>query len=159
MSTPAARGIRRRAIGRCRRVAVASLAVDAAGHAYVAGFAASSEATFPVTVGPDLTYNGPARGYDAVVAKVRPDGSGLVYAGYIGGDSQDAAHAIAIDAAGSAYLVGGTVSTEATFPVTVGPDLTHNGFLGLGDMFVAKVGPGGATLVYAGYIGGEGNEE
>ena len=40
-----------------------------------------------MTVGPDLTYNG--GDYDAFVAKVKADGTGLVYAGYIGGASDD----------------------------------------------------------------------
>jgi hypothetical protein len=40
---------------------------------------------------------------------------------------------------GSAYIVGGTDSTETTFPVAVGPDLTYNG---AGDAFVAKIGAG-----------------
>src|SRR5207245_2273752 len=61
--------------------------VDAAGNAYVVGSTSSPRATFPATVGPDLTYHG---NQDAFVAKVRADGSGLVYAGYLGGDSSDA---------------------------------------------------------------------
>jgi hypothetical protein len=31
------------------------------------------------------------------------------------------------DSAGNAYITGYTYSTEATFPVTVGPDLIQNG--------------------------------
>ena len=38
-----------------------------------------------------------------------------------------AARGIAVDAAGNAYVTGRTDSTEATFPVTAGPDLTYNG--------------------------------
>jgi hypothetical protein len=38
----------------------------------------------------------------------------------------------------------------------MGPDLTHNSG---SDAFVAKVNTNGATLVYAGYIGGSGDEE
>ena len=34
------------------------IAVDSAGNAYVTGEAYSDETSFPVTVGPDLTYNG-----------------------------------------------------------------------------------------------------
>ena len=43
---------------------------------------------------------------------------------------------IAVDGAGNAYVSGSTDSTEASFPVTVGPDLTFNGGL---DAFVAKI--------------------
>ena len=109
------------------------IAVDWAGSAYVTGHTSSSEATFPVTVGPDLTYNG---GGDAFVARVRADGTGLVYCGYIGGFDDDVGVGIAVDGAGNAYVSGYTASSEATFPVTAGPDLTYNGD---GDAFVAKV--------------------
>src|SRR5207249_5641672 len=89
---------------------------------------------------------------DAFVAKVRADGTTLVYAGYIGGSDNDQGYGIAVDSAGNAYVAGVTQSTEDTFPVTVGPDLTHNGTY---DDFVAKVSADGTALVYAGYIGGD----
>jgi hypothetical protein len=129
------------------------IAVDTAGCAYVVGNTNSSQATFPVSVGPDLTING---SFDGFVAKVRADGTGLLYAGYIGGSGGDLVTAIAVDTAGNAYVTGYTNSTEATFPVSVGPDLTYNGVPW--DAFVAKVTAGGASLEYAGYIGGNGDE-
>jgi hypothetical protein len=130
------------------------IAVDAHGNAYVAGTTSSTEATFPVTVGPDLTYDGGDS--DAFVAKVRADGTGLVYAGYIGGSGTDSGNAIAVDAYGNAYVAGTTSSTQCTFPVTGGPDLTYNG--GASDAFVAEVSADGTDLVYAGYIGGSGTD-
>jgi hypothetical protein len=129
------------------------IAVDAAGNAYVVGYTTSDQATFPVTGGPDLTHNG--GGYDAFVAKVKADGTGLVYAGYIGGANDDLGTGIAVDAAGNAYVTGETHSDQSTFPVTGGPDLTHNGGY---DAFVAKVNPAGTALVYCGYIGGAGDD-
>ena len=130
------------------------IAVDATGAAYVIGRTFSSEATFPVVGGPDLTFNG--GNYDAFVAKVTPDGTALSYAGYIGGDSDDYGSGIAVDATGAAYVTGLTSSSQATFPVVGGPDLTYNGSSNVysGDAFVAKVNPAGTGLVYAGYIGG-----
>jgi hypothetical protein len=125
------------------------IAVDKQGNAYVTGDTSSTEATFPVTVGPDLTFNG---FFDAFVAKVNASGTALVYAGYIGGDEFDQGHGIAVDKKGNAYVTGQTGSTEASFPVMVGPDLTFNGFF---DAFVAKVNASGTALVYAGYIGGD----
>jgi len=125
------------------------IAVDSSGCAYVTGETGSSEASFPVTVGPDLTHNG---GWDAFVAKVKADGTGLLYCGYIGGANSDDIEGIAVDASGCAYLTGCTDSTETTFPVTAGPDLTYNG--GGNDAFVAKVSTDGTGLVYCGYIGG-----
>jgi len=129
-----------------------SIAVDAAGNAYVSGTTYSTDATFPETVGPDLTSNGLE---DAFVTKVKADGTGLVYAGYIGGSGEDYGYGIAVDSAGNAYVTGYTESTQATFPVTVGPDLTHNGSE---DAFVAKVKADGTGLVYAGYVGGSGDD-
>src|SRR3990172_283412 len=128
----------------------AAIAVDSAGTAYVTGLTFSDQASFPVTVGPDLSYNG---NIDAFVAKVNPAGTALVYAGYIGGNGNDQGAGIAVDSTGNAYVTGSTESTEFTFPVLVGPDLTHNGTF---DAFVAKVNPAGTELVYAGYIGGSG---
>jgi hypothetical protein len=124
------------------------IAVDRAGNAYVIGNTSSTETTFLVKGGPDLSYNG---GGDAFVAKVRADGTGLVYAGYIGGIDGDGGSGIAVDGAGNAYVVGSTSSIEVNFPVKRGPDLTHNG---VDDAFVAKVRADGTSLVYAGYIGG-----
>jgi hypothetical protein len=129
------------------------VAVDGAGAAHVSGQTDSTEATFPETVGPDLTYNGVR---DAFVAKVAPSGASLTYAGYIGGSATDEGFGVAVDGTGAAYVAGRATSTEATFPVTVGPDLTQNGG---DDAFVAKVAPSGASLTYAGYIGGSGLDE
>ncbi len=61
----------------------------------------------------------------------------LVYCGYIGGDGWDDVYGVAVDAAGYLYVTGRTDSWgAATFPATVGPDLTFNGDI---DAFVAKV--------------------
>ncbi|MDQ3010425.1 MAG: SBBP repeat-containing protein [Acidobacteriota bacterium] len=130
-----------------------SIAVDGNGDAYVTGVTTSAQATFPETAGPDLSYNGRT---DAFVAKIKTDGTGLVYAGYIGGDGDEAGHGIAIDASGNAYVTGWTTSTQATFPIvgTLGPM-----FKGAIDAFVAKINPAGTALSYCGYIGGDDEDE
>jgi len=131
------------------------IAVDSAGNAYVTGYTQSTEAIgFPVTVGPDITYNG---GEDAFVVKVNAAGTALVYAGYIGGDNADLGEGIVVDSTGNAYVTGYTQSTETTFPVLGGPDLTFNG--AFRDAFVAKVNPAGTALIYAGYVGGDNEDE
>ncbi len=128
------------------------IAVDSAGHAYVTGLTSSSD--FPVTVGPDLTYRGDcSQGVcksDAFVAKVKVDGTGLVYAGYLGGRLEDWSSGIAVDSAGNAYVTGTTLSDN--FPVVIGPDSTFN--YGGSDAFVTKVNADGTWLVYSGYLGG-----
>jgi hypothetical protein len=101
-----------------------------------------------------LTYNGGV--HDAFVAKVNAQGSALVYCGYIGGASGDGCNAIALDGFGNAYLAGRTGSDEASFPVKIGPDLTHNGN---GDVFVAKLNGQGTGLDFCGYIGGASSDD
>ncbi|MCX7975221.1 MAG: SBBP repeat-containing protein [Candidatus Aminicenantes bacterium] len=127
------------------------LVVDSEGATYIAGATTSDEYSFPVTVGPDLTFNGQV---DAFVAKVSPSGEEIIYCGYIGGDGEDAALAIDLDDQGLAYIAGYTGSTEKTFPVTFGPDLDYNG--GFYDAFVARISFDGRYLTYCGYIGGSG---
>ena len=142
------------------------IAVDAAGAAYVTGITNSTQAQgFPLVAGPDLTYNGGL--FDTWVSKVKPvpndpaPANNFFYSGYIGGLGDDPATAIAIDSAGSAYVVGRTASSEASFPVVVGPDLTFGGSY---DVFVTKVKPTPNDAVptnnfaYSGYIGGSGDD-
>ena len=129
------------------------IAVDAAGQAHVVGNTRSTEATFPVSRGPDLTHNGVQ---DVFAAKVDAAGAALIYAGYIGGDSIDSGNAVALDEHGNAHVTGGTLSTEATFPVTGGDDRAV--FSGVRDAYVAQINPAGSTLTYAGYLGGDADD-
>src|SRR5262245_44383111 len=128
------------------------VAVDLGGAAYVVGTTFSSQATFPVIVGPDLTFNNQS---DAFVAKIGPDGTGYVYAGYVGGPNSELGKAIAVDTNGSAYIAGETNAPTGNFPVKIGPDLTSNGGT---DCFVAKIDPFGTGLEYAGFFGGLSND-
>ena len=139
-------------IGGTEKESGLGIAVDPAGCAYVTGETRSTEMSFPVVVGPDLTFNSIYHGPDVFVAKLDPTGTTLLYCGYIGGWSGTYGSSIVVDTLGYAYVVGETLSDESTFPVKLGPDLTYNG--GLGDNFVAKVHPTGAFLVFCGYIGG-----
>lgn len=127
--------------------------VDSSGFAYLAGYTNSDENSFPIAVGPDLTYN---LNQDAFIAKVDSDGDSLIYAGYIGGTAIDDSVDIAIDQAGAAYVTGRT-SSNSGFPVKIGPDLTHNS-AGDFDAYIAKINPSGSGFVYAGFIGGDETE-
>ena len=109
------------------------IAMDGTGAAVLTGFTESSETSFPVLRGPDLTHNGAA---DAYVAKVADGGTGLLFAGYIGGAGTDAGSGVAVDRFQNAYVAGYTTSGEGSFPVSGGPDETYNGDF---DAFVAKV--------------------
>ncbi len=129
------------------------IAVDGSGCAYIVGRGYdTAPPPFPVLVGPDLTYAGSG---DAFIAKVNAAGTGLVYAGFIGGTGgDDWPAAVAVDGAGCAY-VAGHVHDPTGFPAVVGPDLTHNGG---DDAYIAKVSADGSSLVYCGFIGGAGED-
>jgi hypothetical protein len=76
----------------------------------------------------------------------------IEYSTYLGGSDWDETAGVATDAAGNAYVVGGTCSTD--FPVQ-GPVLLATGGC---DAFVAKFDPAGG-LVYSTYLGGTSYDE
>ena len=75
--------------------------------------------------------------------------SSLVYSTYLGGNSEDFGWAIAVDAAGSAYVAGRTLSAD--FPTRDAVQAMKS--LGL-DGFVTKLSPKCGALVYSTYLGG-----
>jgi fibronectin type 3 domain-containing protein len=132
------------------------IAVDSSGNAYVSGTTNSTD--FPTTAG---KYQGDPgdSDYDAFVVKLDPTGSGaasLLYATYLGGNGQDLGRGIAVDGDGNVYVTGETLSTD--FPTTAGKyQGDQSGF----DAFVVKLDPtgsGDASLLYATYLGGSGND-
>ena len=147
--------------------AVTAAKVDAAGNLYIIGSTTSTN--FPsvsglqsATAGANSPVN-QARFGDAFVAKLNPAGTALLYSTYLGGSGDDLATALAVDAAGNAYIAGATQSPN--FPVTAGVfqrvyrGFTDNNFVyNPGDGFVAKLNPAGNQLVYATYIGGALND-
>jgi uncharacterized protein (TIGR03437 family) len=165
--------------------AATALAVDAAGNAYVAGYAHSAD--FPVTAGAFQTTNKAATtasldssvpGYNAFVAKINPSGSALVYSTYLGGSGVtipngsegneivfgDSANALAVDGSGNVYVAGG--ASSADFPVTAGAyqtklkaeqPVTNLTMIG-SNAFVAKLNSAGSNLVYATFVGGTGSD-
>jgi hypothetical protein len=122
----------------------------ATANAYVTGTTVSAD--FPVTAGAFQTVFGGRS--DAFVTKLNPTGSGLIYSTYLGGSDGEIGARIAVDAAGNAYVTGGTGSTN--FPTT--PRAFHAVFGGLGDAFVTKLNPLGSGLIYSTFLGGSSNE-
>jgi len=125
----------------------AGIAVDGSGNIYVAGITGSTD--FP-TVNALQGPGGPSgANFDAFVAKIKADGSALVYSTYLGGSDIDSASAIGVDGSGNAYVTGYTASTN--FPTS---HALQKASLGGGDAFVSKISMDGSALLYSTYLGG-----
>src|SRR5437660_453162 len=87
------------------------IAVDAAGAAYVTGWTGSADFTAGCTA-PCTVLDGTLGGVlDAFVTKLDPTGSAVVYSTYLYlGSPLENGNAIAVDAAGAAYVTGYTKS-------------------------------------------------
>ena len=132
-----------------------AVAVDSDGNAYAVGTTYSPD--FPAAVGPgyDTSFNG---GVDeAFAVKLNSTGTSLVYATFLGGTGyHESAHGVAVDAAGHAYVVGHTWSSN--FPAQHGPgyDTSHNGGA---DAYLLKLHPSGMSIVYGTFLGGSSQED
>jgi uncharacterized protein (TIGR03437 family) len=142
--------------------AIQALALDAAGNIYVAG--STSSAAFPVTPGLPAGTVTPPGSINATSAafltKISAAGDRILYSTRISGHQKNCgagsscflssritlASALAVDAAGNAYLAGNT--DTADLPTTSGALLSQ----GTG-AFVAKVNSAGTALVYLTYLG------
>ena len=137
----------------------AGISVDSPGSAYVTGSTGSDD--FPTTASA-LSTTRHTFGRDAFVTKLNASGSALLYSTYLGGSGQEGGVngaltpelALAVDAAGSAYVIGATNSTD--FPTTAGALSTRLG--GTSDYVVTKLNASGSALVYSTYLGGSGGE-
>jgi hypothetical protein len=125
-----------------------SIAIDAAGNAYVTGVT-NSVAFLSV----DDSSLQPANGGsdDAFVTKINPSGTAIVYSTFLGGSSFDRAWDVAVDSQGNAYVTGETFST--TFP-GVNAGSIQAGNAGYDDGFVTKINSTGTAIVYSTFLGG-----
>jgi hypothetical protein len=141
-----------------RNMTVNAVAVDPDDNLYVAG---SGDALgIP---GLDRGFDASPDGVDAFAAKLDRNGN-VVWATYLGGTDRqvrgprvtttlsDAAHAMAVDAAGQVYIAGTTGSDS--FPVVGGFQTSR---LGDTDGFIAKLSADGRRLLYSSYIGASGD--
>ena len=121
------------------------IAVDSEGNAYVAGVTSSSD--FPLSHALQISRRGWS---DAFAVKLSSAGV-LVYSTYLGGAGVEAGNAIAVDAAGNAYIAGQTFSSD--LPVVNATQGTSGGDY---DAFWAKLNATGNALLALSYLGGSG---
>jgi hypothetical protein len=111
----------------------AGIAVDSNGNVAVAGDTSSTN--FPISNALQATFAGGSDLVtDAFVAKLNPTGTSITWATYLGGNGDDFARGVTMDASGNVYVVGETGSPD--FPTASAITSTRPGFL---DGFVAKL--------------------
>ncbi len=134
---------------------VREIAVDTDGNIVIAGVT-GSQFLFPLINAADDTYGD--SGQEGFITKISASGDELIYSTYLGGDDDDWVSALALDAAGNAYVCGTTVSLD--FPTTGAlqplPNIGQGGFVR--DGFVAKLAPNG-DLLWSTHLGGESSDE
>ncbi len=107
-----------------------AIAVDSQGYAYVTGYTASPDFPQVNSLQTDLNGNG-----TAFIAQFNPQGAGLQYSTFLGGNTFEQGTGIAVDNFGNAYVAGYTWSPD--FPTTVTPP--YNVLAGQDDTFIAKI--------------------
>ncbi|MEN6532014.1 MAG: SBBP repeat-containing protein [Bryobacteraceae bacterium] len=105
------------------------LALESGGAVAVVGYTSSTD--FPVVDALQSTLGG---GYDAFVARFSPQGTGLTDSTYLGGNDNDIANSVAVDAAGALYVGGQTLSAD--FPLK---NPIQSAITGGYSVFVAKI--------------------
>ncbi len=117
------------------------IASDISGNAYLTGSTDSPE------------YSN-ISGRNCFIAKLNSTGSERNYLAILGGSGEDIGNAIAIDTAGSAYVVGSSDSVDLSLVAPVQPQFGG----GTRDAFLAKLNANGSALEFATYFGGSGDD-
>ena len=127
-----------------------AIAIDSAGEAVVAGRTYSTD--FPVLNAFQPAHATDLGDSDATLTKLSASGSSLVFSTYLGGNSNDFAMGVALDASGNIYVAGLTFSSD--FPTVAGSFETAYSATPGGTGFVSKFNPTGSQLTYSTFLVG-----
>lgn len=129
-----------------------AIAIDASGNAFVAGSTTSPD--FPTTPGAfqpqftGITQPPLQLAQHAFVSELNATGSALVYSTFLESSGNEGANRIALDAAGNAYVLGITTSTD--FPSTPGVLRSSGGGSAVTNTgFLTKLNRTGSGLLYS----------
>ena len=124
------------------------ISLDSEGNILIAGITDSSD--IPV---PDGLYTSFSGEIDMYVAKLNSSGNSLIWATYIGGTGNDDAVSVIADSQDNIIVYGETNSTD--IPV---PGGMYTSFAGASDLYIAKISPGGDSMIWGTYLGGSGDD-
>ena len=126
-----------------------AIAVDASGSAYVTGSDSAGD-NFPI-VTTSICDPSVSACNGAIIAKLDPTGSSLIYSTFLGASNNMSGQAIQVDSSGDAFIVGSDVQFDLSNPIE-----EYAG--GDGDVVVAEIDPSATTLLMATFLGGQGWE-
>lgn len=134
------------------------IAVDSQGNLYISGDV-TAPTDFSIVNGFQANVAG---GVDGFLAKLNASGSGLLYSTFFGGSGEEDVTGVAADAAGNAYIVGNTGSsnlptTSSSFKSSCVPAAS-----GTCTGFVARLNTmaiGAASVPFATYLGGSSGDD
>ena len=142
-----------------------SATYDAMSNAYTSGICFAIG--YPVTPGAYMmTFQGGGTGggnlwpppdntgFDIVISKFNPTGTGLLFSTYLGGSDNEEPQSLVVDNQDNLVVLGRTYSTN--FPTTPGAFQAANG--GGADLIVSKFDSSGTQLMASTYVGGSGDD-
>ncbi len=138
-----------------------AIAVDADSNVYVAG-ETRSVGGFPLIAGYQRTHGGRLDGF---VTKISSNGSRFIFSTYLGSSGDESFYGLDVDANGSVLVAGYTsADTWKPFPPVPfnpgDPNPPYQPRYGGGrtDATVARFNPDGGSLLFAGFLGGSGDD-
>jgi hypothetical protein len=132
---------------------IRDIVLDPSGDIYLAS--SSTSGNFPPAWFANAYQNQRGGGVDGLVAKVRNDGSQVIWATFIGGSGDEAGEpSIRLDPAGNVFALYSTESVDA--PAPNGFDNTLGGPR---DLYLVKFSPDGHQLLFGTYLGGNSGED
>ena len=134
------------------------IAIDDEGQAYIVGTTSSTDFpthnAFQDEIGVFIENNTLIFSSDIFVTKIQPDGLGLVYSTYLGGDRADEGYGLALNRFEQVFITGSTRSND--FPKTA--ERTPARRQRDADVIVSQVSALGTSVIHSARIGGIANE-